>query len=64
MIARPTDITHTAPTTPDLASAQSPMQRQILLWQRELLRRTKAGKRESGEETQKAELRPTEHQPQ
>ena len=39
MIARPADITHTGPTTPDLASAERPMQRQILLWQRELLRR-------------------------
>lgn len=49
MIARPTDITHTAPTTPDLASAQSPMQRQILLWQREILKRWEAGRRETGE---------------
>ena len=49
MIARPTDITHTGPTTPDLASAESPMQLQILLWQRELLKRAEAGKRGGGE---------------
>ena len=41
MIARPVDNTHTGPTTPDVSSAESPMQRQILLWQRELLRRAK-----------------------
>ena len=39
MIARPSDITRTSPATPDLASAESPMQRQILLWQQEILRR-------------------------
>ena len=39
MIARPTDITHTGPSAPDPSTGQSPMQRQILLWQRELLRR-------------------------
>jgi hypothetical protein len=53
MIARPTDITQTGPTTPDLASAESPMQRQILLWQRELLRRWEAGRRGSLEADQK-----------
>ncbi|HEX6433145.1 MAG TPA: hypothetical protein VFZ87_02845 [Gemmatimonadales bacterium] len=52
MIARPTDLTHTAPTTPDLASAESPMQRQILLWQREILKRREAGSRGSGEADQ------------
>lgn len=61
MIARPADITQTSPATPDLASAETPLQRQILLWQRELLRRREAGKQEGGEETQKAELR-TQHQ--
>jgi hypothetical protein len=49
MIARPSDITRTSPTTPDPASAESPMQRQILLWQREILKRAEAGKRVGGE---------------
>jgi hypothetical protein len=39
MIARPTEITdRTAPSTGSL-SAETPLQRQILLWQHELLRR-------------------------
>lgn len=52
MIARPSDITHTTPTTPDLASAESPMQRQILLWQREILKRWEAGRQGSGDASQ------------
>ena len=47
MIARPGDIPHTDPTTPDLASAETPMQRQILLWQREILKRREAVGQES-----------------
>jgi hypothetical protein len=39
MIARPSDITHPAPTGDDLPPAETPLQRQILLWQRELIRR-------------------------
>jgi len=50
MIARLTDITQTSPTIPDLASAQSPLQRQILLWQHELLRRREVANRGSGKE--------------
>jgi len=34
MIARPTDITHTSASSADLPSAETPLQRQILLWQR------------------------------
>ena len=63
MIARPTDITQTSPTTPDLSSAETPLQRQILLWQWELLRRREAAQQKSGEEAQQAELRP-EPQPE
>jgi hypothetical protein len=63
MIARPIDITQSSQTTPDLASAETPLQRQILLWQRELLRRREAEMQASGEETQKGELR-TEPQPE
>ena len=63
MIAPPTDITQTSPTTPDLSSAETPLQRQILLWQWELLRRREAAQQKSGEEAQQAELRP-EPQPE
>lgn len=49
MIARPGDLTHSDPTTPDLSSAETPMQRQILLWQREILKRRDAGRQEAGE---------------
>jgi hypothetical protein len=38
MIARPSDIDKTAPSTGPF-SAETPLQRQILLWQHELLRR-------------------------
>jgi hypothetical protein len=48
MIARPADISHTGPEPPDPASAESPMQRQILLWQREILKRWAAGQEGSG----------------
>jgi hypothetical protein len=61
MIARP-DSTQTTPPTPDLASAETPLQRQILMWQRELLRRRDAAE-QSVEETQKSELL-AEHQPE
>jgi hypothetical protein len=64
MIARPGDITRTTPTTPDLASAESPLQRQILLWQRELLKRWEAGRLERGEAAQQNALRDTNHQPE
>ena len=40
MIARPTDITETGVSAADLPAAETPLQRQILLWQRELLRRS------------------------
>jgi hypothetical protein len=39
MIARPSDITHPASSGDDVPRAETPLQRQILLWQRELLRR-------------------------
>jgi hypothetical protein len=64
MIARPTDIAQTMPSTPDLSSAETPLQRQILLWQWELVRRAEARKQASGEEAQGVELRETEHQPE
>jgi hypothetical protein len=43
MIARPTDLTHPNVSSADLPAAETPLQRQILLWQRELLRRREAG---------------------
>ncbi|HEX5575614.1 MAG TPA: hypothetical protein VFX42_07040 [Gemmatimonadales bacterium] len=49
MIARPTDITQTGASAADVPAAETPLQRQILLWQRELVRRGEAGKRGSGE---------------
>lgn len=65
MIARPTDITQAGLSTPDLASAKTPLQRQILLWQRELLQRAQkggaAGQRGSGPGSP---LRETAHQPE
>jgi hypothetical protein len=39
MIARPTDITETGVSAAALAAAETPLQRQILLWQMELMRR-------------------------
>ena len=39
MIARPTDITETGVSAAALAAAETPLQRQILLWQMELVRR-------------------------
>jgi hypothetical protein len=47
MIARPTDITASGILRPDSPPAETPLQRQILLWQRELLRRRAAGQRGS-----------------
>jgi hypothetical protein len=44
MIARPTDITTAGASRPDDSPvAETPLQRQILLWQRELLRRREVG---------------------
>jgi hypothetical protein len=62
VIARPGDIAQTG--TPSIASpeGETPLQRQILLWQRELVRRAelKAGLRASGDtiELKKAEAQP------
>jgi hypothetical protein len=42
MIARPTDITETGASAAEIPAAETPLQRQILLWQRELLRRKEA----------------------
>ena len=39
MIARPEDIPASGSSSPDLSGAETPLQRQIILWQRELLRR-------------------------
>jgi hypothetical protein len=44
MIARPTDITETGVSGADRPAGENPLQRQILLWQRELVRRGEAGK--------------------
>jgi hypothetical protein len=52
MIARPTDITHPGTSNADLPSAETPLQRQILLWQRELMLRAAAGQRGGGAEGQ------------
>ena len=48
MIARPTDITASGALRPDLPPAETPLQRQILLWQRELLRRRAAEQQGNG----------------
>jgi hypothetical protein len=45
MIARPEDIPPSGSSSPDLSGAETPLQRQIILWQQELLRR--AERRES-----------------
>ena len=42
MIARPTDITRPDAASPGLPPAETPLQRQIILWQRELVRRAEA----------------------
>jgi hypothetical protein len=42
MIARPTDITRQDASSTGLPAAESPLQRQIILWQRELVRRAEA----------------------
>ena len=39
MIARPTDIPQAGVSAAEVPAAETPLQRQILLWQRELLRR-------------------------
>ncbi len=39
MIARPEDFPASGSSSPDLCGAETPLQRQIILWQRELLRR-------------------------
>lgn len=39
MIARPTDIPETEVSAASVAAAETPLQRQILLWQRELMRK-------------------------
>lgn len=45
MIARPTDITASGALKPEFPLAETPLQRQILLWQRELVRRGEVAKR-------------------
>ena len=42
MMARPTDCTETGVSAAALAAAETPLQRQILLWQMELMRRAAA----------------------
>jgi hypothetical protein len=42
MIARPTDITRTDNSSTGWPAAETPLQRQIILWQRELLRRAES----------------------
>ena len=39
MIARPEGIPPSGSSSPDLSGAETPLQRQIILWQQELLRR-------------------------
>jgi hypothetical protein len=39
MIARPEDFPTSGSSSPDLSGAETPLQRQIILWQHELLRR-------------------------
>jgi hypothetical protein len=48
MIARLTDITETGISAADVPAAETPLQRQILLWQRELVRRGEARRWGSG----------------
>jgi hypothetical protein len=42
MIARPTDFTRPDASSTGLPAAETPLQRQIILWQRELVRRAEA----------------------
>ena len=42
MIARPTDINRPDASSTGLPAAETPLQRQIILWQRELVRRAEA----------------------
>jgi hypothetical protein len=39
MIARPENIPASGSSSPDVSGAETPLQRQIILWQHELLRR-------------------------
>ena len=48
MIARPEDIPASGSSSPDLSGAETPLQRQIILWQRELLRRAERTLLEAG----------------
>jgi hypothetical protein len=41
MIARPENFPASGSSSPDLSRAETPLQRQIILWQHELLRRAK-----------------------
>ena len=42
MIARPTDVTRTDASSTGCPVGETPLQRQIILWQRELLRRAES----------------------
>lgn len=53
MIARITNTSSTTTSTPDPPAVETPLQRQILLWQRELLRR--AERRQAGQPASGAE---------
>ena len=46
MIARPENIPASGSSSPDLSGAETPLQRQIILWQHELLRRAEMLRRE------------------
>jgi hypothetical protein len=45
MIARPENFPASGSSSPDLSGAETPLQRQIILWQRELLRRAERRQR-------------------
>jgi hypothetical protein len=64
MIARPTDVTRTDDSSTGWPVGETPLQRQIILWQRELLRRAESRRSTAEPQSAESEERESELHPE